>query len=105
MRRAACVFVVAGAMLPACQIVLNIEGKELVGADAGDATTAGNGGSPTDGGSGDGTITTEDGATVPAPICNGTENFQENGKHCGRCGHDCLGGVCTAGVCEKVTLA
>ncbi len=32
-------------------------------------------------------------------------NFQTDQKHCGRCGHDCLGGACTAGKCEGIELA
>jgi hypothetical protein len=35
--------------------------------------------------------------------CNG--DLQVDKKNCGRCGHDCLGGNCTAGKCELVALA
>ena len=27
-----------------------------------------------------------------------------DGKHCGACGHDCLGGACVSGVCKTATL-
>lgn len=39
-----------------------------------------------------------------APLCEGVD-FATNAKHCGRCGHDCLGGLCTAGKCEAKLLA
>ncbi len=29
---------------------------------------------------------------------------QSDSKHCGRCGHDCLGGKCSAGVCQVSTV-
>lgn len=32
-------------------------------------------------------------------------DFQNDPKHCGRCGHDCLGGACTLGVCQAAKLA
>jgi hypothetical protein len=28
-----------------------------------------------------------------------------DGKNCGRCGHDCLGGMCMSGVCQPISLA
>jgi hypothetical protein len=34
--------------------------------------------------------------------CNNTQNDPAN---CGRCGHSCLGGACTAGQCQPVALA
>ena len=45
------------------------------------------------------TSTTPDGSLgdggTEASTCNA--NLQIDGKHCGRCGHDCLGGTCTTG--------
>lgn len=38
-------------------------------------------------------------------LCTGTEDFKTDPANCGRCGHDCLGGACTAGVCQPVELA
>jgi hypothetical protein len=32
-------------------------------------------------------------------------NVQTDPANCGYCGHDCLGGGCTAGVCQPVVLA
>lgn len=32
-------------------------------------------------------------------------NVQTDTKNCGGCGHDCLGGACTAGVCQPIVLA
>ncbi len=31
-------------------------------------------------------------------------NTQSDPHHCGRCGHDCLGGMCTQGVCQPTTV-
>jgi hypothetical protein len=37
---------------------------------------------------------------------NGCEvNLNTDGKNCGACGHDCLGGACSAGACQPVVLA
>ena len=37
---------------------------------------------------------------------NGCEtSIETNGAHCGGCGRDCLGGTCTAGVCQPFALA
>lgn len=36
---------------------------------------------------------------------NGCEDLSSDPLHCGRCGHDCLGGECVAGVCQPVLLA
>jgi hypothetical protein len=42
-----------------------------------------------------------DGAVEASP-CSDT---QSDAKNCGRCGHDCLGGTCQAGVCQPLVLA
>jgi hypothetical protein len=64
------------------------------------------GGAPGDGGNG------PEGSTPPgvppgedgsAP-CD-TTKLQDDANNCGACGHDCLGGKCTAGVCEGVVIA
>lgn len=34
-----------------------------------------------------------------------TADVTRDGRNCGRCGHDCQGGSCTAGLCQPVTLA
>ncbi len=41
-------------------------------------------------------------AEVDAPSC--VTDTQTDGKNCGRCGHDCLGGKCAAGVCQVSTV-
>ncbi len=40
---------------------------------------------------------------VDAGACPGS--YDSDPKHCGRCGHDCLGGKCVTGLCQPVTLA
>jgi hypothetical protein len=43
------------------------------------------------------------GADTAPPACGGA-NLQTDPHNCGTCGHDCLGGGCTAGACQPVTL-
>src|SRR5438445_6182548 len=33
-----------------------------------------------------------------------TADTQNDPKNCGKCGHDCVGGSCTAGACQVATL-
>lgn len=48
--------------------------------------------------------------TGPMAECDGDlsetceTNTSSDGQHCGACGHDCLGGACTAGKCGTVTV-
>jgi hypothetical protein len=74
----------------------------------GDGDPTGDGdGDPTGDGDGDG-----DGDPT-GPMCNPEEdacgnecvNLDTDPAHCGACDHDCLGGECTAGVCEAVLMA
>jgi hypothetical protein len=59
-------------------------------------------GSEADGGRRDG-ATSDGGRSDVDTSCNA--DLQTSPEHCGRCGHDCLGGACNAGTCEPVTLA
>jgi hypothetical protein len=55
----------------------------------------------------------DDGSTPPPtpPGSDGGDggncvaDTQNDGKNCGRCGHDCVGGKCNAGVCAPVVIA
>jgi hypothetical protein len=39
-------------------------------------------------------------------VCGSTcTDMTMDAKNCGACGHDCQGGLCTAGVCQDITLA
>ena len=62
----------------------------------------GGGGSVTEDGSitGDGSVTGDGGPIGP---CD-ESTLATDPKNCGRCGHDCLGGACTAGKCESVVV-
>lgn len=58
----------------------------------------------------DGATVLPDGAVVEdgsidedSAACPGA-NLATDPKHCGRCGHDCLGGECSAGKCQAVQL-
>jgi hypothetical protein len=54
----------------------------------------------TDGGGSD----ASDAAIDAAPACPPTTDLMTDGKNCGRCNHDCLGGVCSAGVCNAAII-
>jgi hypothetical protein len=57
----------------------------------------------TDGGNGPDVVAAcEAGAASCTPGCGDTQGDPAN---CGVCGHDCLGGACSAGTCQPVTLA
>lgn len=38
----------------------------------------------------------------PATVCE--TDLDSSAQHCGACGHDCLGGSCSAGMCQPTTL-
>jgi hypothetical protein len=66
-----------------------------------------------DGAGGDGTVDNPDGgSTADAPAPRDSGGVDAHGcdgavdpSNCGRCGHSCLGGTCTNGRCDPVTLA
>ncbi|AKU96006.1 hypothetical protein AKJ09_02670 [Labilithrix luteola] len=51
----------------------------------------------------DGAVVT-DGSTEPDGAACAGADLMTDAKHCGRCGHDCLGGACSAGKCQAVQL-
>ncbi|HEY8079991.1 MAG TPA: hypothetical protein VIF62_37930, partial [Labilithrix sp.] len=51
---------------------------------------------------GDSALACTGGLTACGSACVDT---QGDGKNCGRCDHDCLGGECKAGLCAPITLA
>jgi len=69
------------------------------GSATGDGSTGGGDGSTTDDGSAPGDAAGGDASCAPGA------DFSSDKANCGRCGHSCLGGDCTAGVCQPVTLA
>lgn len=81
-----------------CNALLDIEGAELAPPSA-DASADGSTGER-DGGAD---------ATSPDAANDAAENpcvdTDTNPRHCGACGHDCLGGVCSAGRCQPVTVS
>lgn len=81
------------------------------------STTTGSGGAPatststgvtsttTAGGCGDDCMPPPD-CTPPLVPCNGTcLDVSADPANCGACGHDCLGGACSAGACQPIVLA
>ena len=43
-------------------------------------------------------------APTDAATCSATTDLQTDFKNCGRCGHACLGGACTAGICQPYRI-
>ena len=54
------------------------------------------------GGSGGAAVTCSSPQIACSNVCVTTAS---DGKNCGSCGHDCLGGVCDLGTCQAVTIA
>jgi hypothetical protein len=63
-------------------------------------------GGSADGGGADGTPTTEAGGTTDGGTDSATcvADTMTDALNCGRCGHSCVGGTCTAGVCQAFEL-
>lgn len=78
------------ALLAGCAGLLGFEELSTSGASGADA------------GGTEAAVSPEGGASLP-PSCEGAD-LQRDPLHCGRCGHDCLGGGCDAGRCEAVFL-
>ncbi|MCA9630019.1 MAG: hypothetical protein KC766_20250 [Myxococcales bacterium] len=69
-----------------------------VGATGGAAGSSGSAGVGGTGGGG--------GCTGTQELCGGScVELDNDAKHCGRCGHDCLAGTCSDGKCQRFTLA
>ena len=86
LRTALCVLFVA-AFATACNTLLGHDSPDLAAVPS-DAST---------------TQDSEAGSSSP-DACNVTKD-NDDPKNCGACGHDCLGGECTLGVCQPVRLA
>lgn len=98
---AAASIAVGGGALVACSDLLGIDNRSLdlgIGADAAADGTFMD--SPTEGSApGDGAAA--DGPSGDGGPCGDTMTDPHN---CSRCGHDCLGGACDAGVCQPVAI-
>lgn len=77
------VTIAVGALTTACGLIVGLKDRPLYDAGFDASDDAG------DAGSGDAS-------------CNG--NFQTDDKNCGQCGHSCLGGKCSSGVCQPVVV-
>ena len=82
------------ALTSGCGLILGLQ-EPTVNDSIGDAqgSDADGGGNPQDVIQGDTPIDSTCGA-----------NLQTDGKNCGNCGHDCLGGTCSGGVCQPVLV-
>lgn len=77
-------------------------GTSGAGGTSGSGGTAGASGSAGGGGSAGATVACEGGAVIE---CGGTcVNIATDGANCGKCGHDCGGGICDKGVCQPVVV-
>ncbi len=89
--------------LVACNAILGTRDLTFgprVGADGGDAAVAAE----------DSALPETDAADASSELdadldASCSSDLLTDGKNCGRCGHDCLGGACVAGACKPVTLA
>jgi hypothetical protein len=88
---------VLACVVPACNSLLNT--REVVfDGDAGVVFDA----KPS---LGDGGPSASD-ATNDGPLaCSPAPSLEADAKNCGRCGHDCLGGTCTAGKCGRTDVS
>ena len=95
---------VAGLALGACNAIIGT--RDLTFAEARDATPDARGEPP------DAEAPDTAAPDVEAPDATGdastdgpcSADLATDPKHCGRCGHDCLGGSCAAGVCQSFAL-
>jgi len=85
MRRGLAISVLAACALAACSLLTSLDDLR----DGGD------------GGDGGGAVC-EGGRTSCAKLC---VDLGTDGHNCGACGHDCLGGGCSGGACQPITLA
>ena len=98
------VVAVAGATVAAaCSLVIDTSGL----ADAGDADAmahAADAFSSLDGGAPEASGTGDAATDAPGGPCRPDFELATDPQNCGRCGHDCLGGVCVAAACQATTF-
>ncbi len=94
----------ACALLSACSRLAGIDDIAYVPGDA--STETDDGAAPTaDGAMPTDAVNDETGDVSPeTSTCNLAATAFDD-RNCGRCGHDCLGGTCTGGVCQPIFLA
>ena len=101
--------IAAASMLAACSSILGLTNPSTDDNVVADGGTTGDGATTGDGSGGDGSTgddgsTPGDGSGGDASCAPGAD-FTADKANCGRCGHSCLGGDCTGGVCQPVTIA
>jgi hypothetical protein len=96
-------FTLLASSLVACTAVLDVKDLELTDGKSVDGVTQTPApGAPQGPTSPEGGVAADGGA---APVtCEGADKKRDP-KHCGRCGHDCLGGACDDGVCRAKEIA
>jgi hypothetical protein len=87
---------IAGCALVACRSILGIEDGQLLP----DAEAPVDGAIPTDAATESAPL--EAGPDVDGNACGA--DLSTDPLNCGTCGHDCLGGTCSLGVCQPVTI-
>jgi len=85
-------------------------GSDSSAHDASEETAADGPAPPTDSSTPVDSSTPIDSSTPPMDSSMGTDgpcstNFQTDRHNCGSCGHDCLGGLCSGGLCEAFAIA
>src|SRR5262245_1510651 len=82
----------ASAFASACALVSCVDISSLGSGESGSNAPSFNAAELADGGAGS------------AVSCEGVD-VASSAAHCGRCGHDCLGGACVLGRCQPVAIA
>lgn len=85
-------------LLVACNALFDIEEGTYVPVAAAEAGSGAPDAAPHEAGS------TGDDDDTAVPDSGPCENLQENPAHCGRCNHDCGGGLCGAGQCQEFVV-
>jgi hypothetical protein len=77
-------------------------GTTATGGGTATTSTVGTGGTTTTTGTGGDVVVCDAGTTVCGGLC---VDMQTDGHNCGRCGHDCLYGACSSGMCQPWPIA
>jgi hypothetical protein len=89
-----------------CDVIFGLQRAELYQPDAGSgASTTTTSSSGTASSSGTMSTTGCDAAAMCNGVCADTLDMSSDSHNCGRCGHDCLYGACSSGLCQSWTIA
>ena len=78
--------------------------KDVTTTDASDATTNDAPSEAATDAPADVGLTCDAGLEICNNVCTDPQTYQGDNKNCGFCGHDCLGGTCSVGLCAEDTI-